>query len=165
MKSRVVWKMFVLTIVKIGLYRLYWFIKTRREIMNLHPEIKILSPAFLIIPVVIMIAAVAVFIISIINAPTSKNCPSGSIYSSSASSNLANNLNSNSNNCQASTGETVGILALYLGIFLAYIFFVIWEWSYSHGVEAVTGGKLSFAMSLVVLILVPDGIDILIVQD
>ncbi|HEY5152966.1 MAG TPA: DUF4234 domain-containing protein [Candidatus Saccharimonadales bacterium] len=152
MTNRVIWKMFILSIVTLGIYRLYWFVKTRREMMDLNPSVKILSPLFLIIPVVIVVIAIAVFVVTIV--------------SSSGSGVTCNTATSAyGNNCTTSAGQALGIAALYLGIFIAYIFFVVWEWSYSHGVEAVTGGKLSFAMSLVVLILVPDGIDILIIQD
>jgi len=59
----------------------------------------------------------------------------------------------------------VAILALYAAIPLTIILVVVWEWSYSHGVEAITDAKLSFALSLIILLLVPDGIDILIIQD
>jgi hypothetical protein len=156
MKNRVLWKMLLLSVVTIGIYRIYWFVKTRREMMDLNPNIKILTPAFLIVPVVVLVVAFGVLIASVIGAPdTSNNCsPNSSLYSTSAS-----------DNCGPSGREIAGILSFYGGVFIAYVLFIVWEWSYAHGVEEITGGKLSFAMGLIVLILVPDGIDILIIQD
>jgi hypothetical protein len=59
----------------------------------------------------------------------------------------------------------VSMLVFYIGLIVAMILFVVWIWSYSQGVALTTDGKLSFAVCLIILILVPDGIDILIVQD
>jgi len=50
--------MFLLEIVTLGIYRLYFLIKTRREIMNLKPDVKIKSPAFLLLPIGIIFAAI-----------------------------------------------------------------------------------------------------------
>jgi len=141
MKKRVIWKMFLLEIVTLGIYKLYYLIKTRREMMNADPAIKIMSPAVLLVPVLLIIA--------------------GFIFLIALSAAGAEHASSNSPN----TASTVALLVFYLAFLIAYALFVVWEWSYSQAVEKVTGGKLSFALALVVLVLVPDGIDILIIQD
>ena len=53
----------------------------------------------------------------------------------------------------------------YLTLLVAPLLVAIWLWKYSKGVEVVSGEKMSFAIALLILLAVPDGIDILIVQD
>lgn len=50
MKKRSIGKMFVLTIVTLGIYRLYWFIKTRKEMMSI-ADVDIPSPFLLLAPI------------------------------------------------------------------------------------------------------------------
>jgi len=165
MKKRTIWKMFLLEIVTLGIYRLYFLIKTRREMMDLNPQIKIKSPAFIIAPIAIVIIGVIFFIATSISSfkNTTNNC-----FTSTSNASQSTSLDSTSTttNCSSSSpGSFIGFMVFYFAIFVAVILFVVWEWSYSHGVEIATGNKLSFAMSLVILVIVPDGIDILIIQD
>jgi hypothetical protein len=167
MKKRTIWKMFLLEIVTLGIYRLYFLIKTRREMMDLNPNVKIKSPAFLLAPILVGIAAfVILFVFIFASAHNQVQCiNSSTTYNGSQS--VATSNNTNAQNC-SSTGSSTSLIALLLFyplIFVAVILFVVWEWSYSHGVEIITENKLSFALSLIILILVPDGIDILIIQD
>ncbi len=159
MKKRVIWKMFALTIITLGIYRLYWFIKTRKELMKLNPKIKSMSPMFIVIPVLLIVAAFGFFIFS-------------AIQSTSSIPNYCNNFSSSSQQFTQSTAaecqtdvSILPILLFYLAIFLIFPMVVIWLWSYSKGVEKATKEKTSFALAMIVLLLVPDGIDILIIQD
>jgi len=66
----------------------------------------------------------------------------------------------------AATGPQIGAMALvYVAVFAVMPLTAIWLWKYSKGVEAVTHEKMNFAIAMLVLLAVPDGIDILIVQD
>lgn len=161
MKKRIIWKMFALSVVTLGIYRLYWFIKTRREMMDLNPNIKILSPFFLFLPIILVLASLGVFMINVFQ--TSSQLPEycGSTQSGTTTS---YDIPSTPRECQYKPSGW-GIASLYLSILLFYPLLVIWLWGYSKGVETITGDHLSFAIALIILILVPDGIDILIVQD
>lgn len=154
MKNRVIWKMFLLTIVTLGIYRLYWFIKTRKEMMQTDPEIKILHPFFLFLPMILVIVSIVPMIISIFQAAA--NTPSYcSTYSSSY--NIP---------AECDAGPAVWTMILfYLGILLIAPLIVVWLWGYAKGVEKITNGKMSFPVALLILYMVPDGIDILLVQD
>lgn len=160
MKKRVIWKMFALTILTLGIYRLYWFIKTRKEMMTLNPKVKIMSPWFFLIPVIIVTVSIGIFLVSLIQT-----------YDSVGQCNLPASGNSSayvqgSSPCPGEPEPAVWpMILLYVSFLLIWPLAAIWLWSYSKGVEVITKGKTSFAMSLVVLLLVPDGIDILIIQD
>lgn len=161
MKNRVIWKMFALTIVTLGIYRLYWFVKTRGEMMLKNSSVKILSPALLIMPLVLVVLAFITFFAATVNlysrpshCNTNYKTTPGQYYS----------ISSPPKECQADP-PVWPILLLYASFFLVWPLVIIWLWSYSRGVEIITGGKTSFAMSLLILLLVPDGIDILIIQD
>jgi hypothetical protein len=174
MKKRIIWKMFVLEIVTLGIYRLYWLIKTRKEMMVTNPSVKIKSPWFLMLPIILIVGALILFITSaVMQGSRNSNCPipatSPSIYNSQTNNSCQNSGSSNDVNFPHSAGVNVfsliSIILLYLAFPLALVFYVIWLWGYCHGVEIVTKEKISFAIALVILILVPDGIDILIIQD
>ena len=130
MKKRNLAKMFALTIVTLGIYRLYWFIKTRSEMMKL-AKVDIPSPLILAIPFIGFLAAIGLII--------------------------ADALQSVNENTQgSSSGLALGIF--YLAFFLWFIVSALWLWKYSKAVEVITKEKLSFALSLIVLLAVPDGI-------
>ncbi len=56
MKKRTLWKMFLLEVITAGIYTLYFLVKTRDEMMQLNPNIKIKSSAFLFVSVILSIA-------------------------------------------------------------------------------------------------------------
>lgn len=130
MKKRSIGKMLLLTIVTLGIYRLYWFIKTRSEMKSI-ADVDIPTPWIFLLPVFGYVFGIAILIAS----------------SSSVGSN------------------PIGLLAFYALLFGSFIVMALWLWKYSKAVEVVTDEKMSFALSLLILLAVPDGIDILIVQD
>jgi hypothetical protein len=141
MKQRSIGKMFLLTIVTLGIYRLYWFVKTRSEMMQLNKDIKIPSVLWLVAPLLLVILAIGFFIFS------------GDF---SSSDETAKSL---------TTNQIFSMAFFYLTLLVAPFLVAIWLWKYSKGVEVVSGEKMSFAIALLILLAVPDGIDILIVQD
>lgn len=158
MKNRVIWKMFLLEIVTLGIYRLYWLIKTRKEMMTSNSEIKILHPIILFLPVILVIVSIIPMIVSSIQA--TKNTPSYcSAYSSDYNSNYTLP-------AECDTGPAIwASILFYLVILFLAPMIVIWLWGYAKGVEKITNGTMSFAMALLILYMVPDGIDILLIQD
>lgn len=159
MKKRVIWKMLVLSIFTLGIYRLYWFVKTRKEMMRMNPKIKIMTPWFLILPVIIVMIAVGFFIFSFSQNVT--NLPS---YCNTYSQDNSLAYTSIPEECQ-SKPSVWPIVSIYAAFILVYPLVIFWLWGYSKGVELVTKGKTSFPIAMIVLLLVPDGIDILVIQD
>lgn len=134
--------MFLLSIVTLGIYRLYWFAKTRAEMMSIKKDLRIPHVIWLIAPLMLFVVALIFFIISVM---TGEKDGSGQ---------------------PEMTGMGVAsIVIFYVAIFTVPILMALWLWKYSKGVEAVTNEKMGFAVSLLILLAVPDGIDILIVQD
>jgi hypothetical protein len=156
MKNRVIWKMLVLTIVTLGIYRLYWFVKTRREMMDNDSSIKILSPFVVVIPFVLVIASVVFLIFSTVQ--SIKDIPEYCENYTSSSYNRPDE-------CELGAESAISFFFVYASILLTFPFVLAWLWSYSKGVEKITNEKMGFAISLLILYLVPDGIDILLVQD
>lgn len=171
MKKRTIWKMFALTILTLGIYRLYWFIKTRQEMMTVNPNVKIISPLFLLIPFMLIILGIGGFIYTtsqtsrVYDIASECQSPLVNINNTQGIQNDSDLLEQN--NCQVpqSSAPLWGIIALYTSFLLFYPLLAIWLWGYSKGVDAITGGNTSFAIALIVLLLVPDGFDILIIQD
>ena len=130
MKKRSIGKVLLLTILTLGIYRLYWFIKTRSEMMAI-ANVDIPTPWIFAIP---FFGYFFGFILLIVSAGNS----GASIFA---------------------------MLLFYAMIFASFIVAALWLWKYSKAVEVITNEKLSFALSLLILLVVPDGIDILIMQD
>lgn len=173
MKNRSIVKMLLLNFVTLGVYRLYWFVKTRSEIMQ-KTKVKIPSPWILIAPVLVVIAIVIAFITSISTAYSGigkyDDCMEGFGYIANSNISDAAPYESARKSCLKSSGiETDGNPLLMVAIYLVALGYVPlaawWLWNYCKGVEEVTGEKLSFALALIILLAVPDGVDILIVQD
>lgn len=139
MKHRSIGKMFLLTIVTLGIYRLYWFAKTRQEMLSVHKELKIPHVIWLIAPIVTVVASVVLMIT--VGVMTAEDDTS------------------------LSAVQAVAMGLFYLSVFVVVPLMAIWLWKYSQAVEVVTNEKMTFAISLLILLAVPDGIDILIIQD
>ena len=159
MKHRTIWKMFALTILTIGIYRLYWFVKTRKEMMKLNPKVKIMSPVYFFAPLLIVITSFVAFIISDFSTPEKPAYCSTYVETANGYRGFPK-----TKECSLDSSFWPGIIFFLSFVFIWPLIF-IWLWSYAKAVELITKGKTSFAMSLLVLLAVPDGIDILIIQD
>lgn len=131
MKKRSIGKMLLLVIITLGIYRLYWFIKTRSEMKSL-ANVDIPTPWIFAIPIFGYVFGFALLV---------------------ATSSAQGAMNA------------FALLVFYAIIFASFIVYALWLWQYSKAVEIITNEKMSFALSLLILLAVPDGIDILIVQD
>ena len=110
--------------------------------MKLNKDIKIPHIIWLIAPVLIVVVSVVMFIVS--GAATASEKVGG----------------------DAMTGlQIASVVAFYVSLLAVPALMAIWLWKYSKAVEEITNEKMSFAISLLILLAVPDGIDILIVQD
>ena len=139
--------------------------------MALNPAIKIKSPWFLLGPILLIPTLIIFTIVALIaSSPTPKTCvsdnSSSQYYSTDDTRSFSNNCSSeNKEDSGAETASAIISIALWVSILVAFVLYVVWIWSYSHGVEIITQGRISFALALVIIILVPDGIDILLVQE
>lgn len=110
--------------------------------MSLNKAVKIPRTIWLIAPVLFMVAAMVFFFVAVL----------GNSDGSGAE--------------QTMTGLQIGaLITFYVAVFTAPLLMAIWLWQYSRGVELVTNEKMGFATALLILLVVPDGIDILIVQE
>ena len=57
------------------------------------------------------------------------------------------------------------MILFYVALIFVGPLIALWLWGYSKAVDTITKGRTNFAIAMIVLRLVPDGIDILIVQD
>ena len=186
MKQRNLWRMFLLELVTLGIYRLYFLVKTRNEMVARDPNVKIKSVWFLIAPWIVMFVAIIALIPITIASSGSKHCISNTttfepqtsqVDSSGSTTTDSSGFSTTATTSNGTTTETcttsksgalAGAGALFVmmaAMIIGFIFYIIWLWGYCHGIEVTTGGQLSFAIALVIIILVPDGIDILIVQE
>ena len=140
MKRRSLPKMFLLFIVTIGIYRLYWLYKTRQEMAAQGKN----PPRFiwyLLIWIVIIVSALIMIVGAMVSA---------------------------FNDVPTETSDAVYIISMavfYTALILSGPLMALWYWKYSKAAEEVTNGNLQFALAMIALILIPDGFDILIIQD
>ncbi len=184
MKQRSIPKMFLLEIVTLGIYRLYWLIRTRRELME-KTNIKIPSPLFLFLPLGIFVAAIS-FVISVaigaapaieaankcmeakgysVNTSVSTGSSSSYTVQYSPERDAAQKVCNNENNVSVNGPALIANLVVVLAAFLYLPLLAWWIWNYCEAVEVVTNEKISKILGMVLFLVVPDGIDILIVQD
>lgn len=154
MKQRSLGKMFLLFVVTFGIYRLYWIYKTRKEMVKLGQKI----PSFwlLVVGVILFsVLAIAGLAATIMTDPDTYNC-----------STIADSARAQ---CQADY-EPGGLFYVGIGAFYAAILAIgpaiaAWFWPYCKAVENVTREKLSFPLAMISMILIPDGFDMLVIQD
>ena len=108
--------------------------------MNLRKDLKIPHIVWLVAPILVVVSAIVFFIAS------------GAATHAAGDADLTGT-------------QILSIILFYIGIIAVPLLMAIWLWKYSKAVEVITKEKMSFAIALLVLLAVPDGIDILIVQD
>ncbi len=165
MKHRSLPKMFLLTIFTLGIYRLYWFAKTRKEMMDLKP-VKIPSVFYLVLPLIVVFISSFIYFFAFAIATSQTNCE----YTTSSVVSYRQDSWSSDDAEKTCTSEANNSTIAATILFVGSIVFVLpmtawWLWHYSKAVEQITDGKTSFPLAMLVLYVVPDGIDILIVQD
>lgn len=160
MKHRSLGKMFLLFIVTLGIYRLVWLAKTRREMMA-QKTVKIPSVWLLIVPFLLVILSLGILVFSVATAAVDADAKCQTSLSSYQSKDdcVAKNTE------EMSGFQVVALIATYLSLLALMPLTAWWLWYYCKAVEEVTHAKLQFPLAMIVLVLVPDGIDMLIVQD
>lgn len=150
--------MLALSILTLGIYQLYWYVKTHREMIAIDPKVKILSAWLFIVPALVVITSLVVLIATTVNNIADLPSYCQSYHQSDAAVSLA------PSECRVES-QGWAMLFFYVSIIFIWPLTIVWLWSYSKGIEIVTKGKTSFAVALLILLVVPYGIDILIIQD
>ncbi len=63
------------------------------------------------------------------------------------------------------TNSAVAIILFYLAILFISPLVGLWYWKYAQATDVVTKSKMSFPVAMLILLAVPDGFDMLLVQD
>ncbi len=170
MRQRSIGKMFFLFIVTFGFYRLYWLAKTRTELQE-KTKLNIPSIWILLVPYILVIFSVGMMIASGLSSSTyDSTC---SMTEDRTCGQLCPGYSNYSNNCEDPTvseedmdGLAVGGLVLmYASLLVIFPLMGWWYWKYAQAVEKVTHEKLSFPVTMLIMLAVPDIFDMLIVQD
>lgn len=168
MKKRSIGKMFGLFIVTLGFYRLYWLAKTRVELQE-KTKLKIPSIWILLLPYILVVISVGMIITSGFNSASSTQyndtrstlCPGrfddGFEYDSACSQTV--------NEEEMDTVGVIGLILMYVSLLVIFPLMGWWYWKYAQAVEKVTHEKLSFPVTMLIMLAVPDIFDMLIIQD
>jgi cytochrome bd-type quinol oxidase subunit 2 len=166
MKQRSIGKMVLFLILTLGIYRLFWLAKTRKELES-KTDLKTRSVAWLFLPFVFIVLGIGFIITDAARSTNglSEECKSISINSYDDSVDYSNDYRTSDCNVALHATYLVGVGMIYIGALLALPLSLIFFWPYSKAVEKLTNHKTSFPVALLILLVVPDGIDILIMQD
>lgn len=165
MKQRSIGKMFFLFIVTFGFYRLYWLAKTRVELQE-KTKLKIPSIWILLVPYILVVFAVGMIMASSFNS-------SSTIVDSESNSGLCYGGVNAPAYCDGDDEEgseldaigVIGMILMYVSLLVIFPLMGWWYWKYAQAVEKVTHEKLSFPVTMLIMLAVPDIFDMLIVQD
>ncbi len=160
MKKRSLGKMIVLFIVTFGIYRLYWLAKTRKELVK-KTRLSIPSVWLLILPYILVVSACVVLIFASISAESSRE----DRYISCLAQRPGLTLTCEHEADEPTGAESVSIVGMYGTMMLVLPFTGWWYWMYAQAFEKATKGKMSFPIGMLILVAVPDGFDMLIMQD
>ncbi len=159
MKQRSLPKMAFLYVFTLGFYRLYWLAKTRKELLAAKPDAKIMRIWVLLVPYLLVALSLVAMIFAVVQ-ETKRQQDAGCVLSSTSSASTTQA----PVECQDQM-PVWSVLLFYLACASFYPITAIWYWGYSQAVDRVTEEKLSFALTMIVLLAVPDIFDMLIVQD
>lgn len=150
---------FVLSLLTLGIYRLFWFIDTANDMSKLNLKTKLRSVWWMLIPILTMIILfVAGFGFMIADSAARPD------YCDSSSSTFRS-LEVCTKTTPIQIAGTVFMGLGYLALLTYLPIMLIFFWNYAKAVEEITHGKVSFGLCLVFILLIPDGIDILVLQD
>lgn len=158
MKNRSIIKMFLLFLVTFGIYRLYWLASTRNELV---------AKGFKVPAVWIYIGIYGVFIFSLLGMIGA----SFYNYSPEYGDCLDNVYNTTQYCADKYSDSTANAFSLvFLTLFYVSATFILpliglWYWKYAQAVDGVSKGKMSFPVAMLILLAVPDGFDMLLIQD
>lgn len=169
MKQRSIGKMFGLFIVTLGFYRLYWLAKTRGELQE-KTKLKIPSVWLLLIPYVLVIASLTLIVVSTPSAPNEVDytrAPANSICPGRLEEprDMSCYESESEDVDESNAAQVAGIIILYASLLVVFPLMGWWYWKYAQAVEKVTNEKLSFPVTMLIMLAVPDIFDMLIVQD
>lgn len=162
MKQRSLPKMFGLFIITLGIYRLYWFAKTRREMMASDKKINIPTIWLLLTPYILVAASVFLLLGTLGKSSLDAHqaCERYGVQTAQYDDCTKAELHG-----EADALQIIATASVYLTALAFMPLTAVWLWSYSKGVERITKDKIPFPMAMLIVVAVPDGVDMLIVQD
>jgi len=159
MKHRSLVKMLILNIVTLGIYRIYWLFKTRREMVD--KKFKVPSVWLYLLIYAVMFASVMLFLVpSITNDANNANSECAKVSRQYRESCFDKQFDESSGEVSAPA-----VLLFYGVMLLVGPLVGVWYWKYAKAVEGVTKDKMTFPVAMIVLLAVPDGFDMLMIQD
>lgn len=160
--------MLALYIVTLGTYRLYWLAKTRSELQE-KTKLKIPTVWILVIPYILVIVSVVLIMTALPPTRQETDISRSPAYRVCSSSRLserhADCVDPDEETQDLNARGTVGFGLLYGSIIFIFPLVGWWYWQYAKAVEKVTHEKMSFPVTMLIMLAVPDIFDILILQD
>lgn len=167
MKQRSLPKMLLLFFVTLGIYRLYWLAKTRGELIR-KTKVKIPPIWLYVLPLIITLVAVAGYVATSIGREVrlQDNVDLCIRNNSTEVADVNRYCESTEyNNIDITGVEVVFLVAFYVSVIIIWPLIGWWYWKYAQGVEKITKEKMSFPIAMLVVLTVPDGFDMLVMQD
>ncbi len=155
MKKRNPLVVVLLSLITLGIYDLYWLVKTKKV---LNEKTKYHTPSIWILfaPVlIILIGYILIFVAAAKASTSSSPANSGYNYNYSYSYNSSSSVGTTSSSSSQTGGIAVaGFIVLGIGFLATLIISIIWFFKFSKAVNEYTQGKMSTAVAFLVLYLV-----------
>jgi len=129
-----------LSIITLGIYDLYWLAVTKNELNKQNTGDKVPSIWLLLAPIPLLVIG---FIVDIVGAAKSPGIGTYNSFSATAQSNV-----------HVSGLAVVGLLILIVGGLGMFVISLVWFFKYSKAVNEYTKGKMTTAVSFLLLFLV-----------
>ncbi len=154
MKRRSILRMVVLFVVTLGLYRIYWLYQTKNELSSQKPKQSIPSLVFVIIPFILLVVSVVSL------AKTGYDAKQDCLRD------VASGISRRAcTNHEAFNPADWAITLFYITCAVYVPLQAIFFWGYSKAVSTVTKDRMPFSLAMLLLIVLPYGFDILLIQE
>jgi len=158
MKKRNPLAVVLLSIITLGIYDLYWLVKTKK-VLNEKTKHHIPSIWILIAPIIIILIGYILIFVAAAEASTSSPATSvNSGYNYSYGYSSPNNTSTISSSSSSSSSSAVIILVAYgvvaIGFLAALIISIIWFYKFSKAINEYTQGKMTTAVAFLILYLI-----------
>jgi hypothetical protein len=158
MKIRSPIKVFLLSLVTLGIYDLYWLVKTKTALNN-ETSKRVPTIWLVVVPFIVLAVGLITMLVGTKNLLATNTSTSVSSYSFNSSTPLNNSPTYRSpNTSNMTTGKSsltgLGVAGLFLTI-IAYLLFLsmvpYWFYKFSKSINEYTNGRMSTAVSFLLL--------------
>jgi len=137
MKKRNPLAVFALSVITFGIYDIYWLVKTK-TVLNEKTKHHTPTIFMLVVPILILIAG---YVLLIINVGKQVN-------------NATYGFNGGSQTISTTKPSAGAIILIFVGFITTFIFSIIWFFKFSKAINEYTNGKMSTAISFLILYLI-----------